>query len=147
MYESIINECTEFNPVKFLKRARKVEAERKALEKEFNEIAFLPGVPEGERVQTSNQQNLLESVAIKREKIMNSSQKLTCTLEMLNYGLKHLEPEEREVIKEYYFSDKTKAAVTYQLSLKYGRSERSVYLWKKDILDKFGEIKKKKYKR
>ena len=31
MYETIINECTEFNPVKFLKRARKVEAERKAL--------------------------------------------------------------------------------------------------------------------
>ena len=147
MYESIINECTEFNPVKFLKRARKVEAERKALEKEFNEIAFLPGAPEGERVQTSNRQNLLESVAIKRENILNSSQTLTCTLEMLKYGLKNLEPDEREVLKEYYFSNKTKAAVTYQISLKYGRSERSVYLWKKDILDKFGEIIIEIYKR
>ena len=147
MYQTIINECTEFNPVKFLKRAQRVEAERKALEKEFNEIAFLPGAPEGERVQTSNRQNLLESVAIKREKLMKSSQKLTCTLEMLNYGLKHLEPDEREVIEQYYFSNKTKAAVTYQLSLKYGRSERSVYLWKKDILDKFGEIIIEKYKR
>ena len=98
-------------------------------------------------MQTSNRQNLLESVAIKREKIMNSSQKLTCTLEMLNYGLKNLEPDEREVLEEYYFSNKTKAAVTYQLSLKYAKSERSVYLWKKDILDKFGEIIIEKYKR
>ena len=98
-------------------------------------------------MQTSNRQNLLENVAIKREKIMKSSQKLTCTLEMLNYGLKNLEPEEREVIEQYYFSNKTKAAVTYQLSLKHGRSERSVYLWKKDILDKFGEIIIEKYKR
>ena len=130
MYETIINECTEFNPVKFLKRARKVEAERKALEKEFNEIAFLPGAPEGERVQTSNRQNLLESVAIKREKIMNSSRKLTCTLEMLNYGLKNLEPDEREVIEEYYFSNKTKSAVKYQLKKKYARPERSLYLRK-----------------
>ena len=147
MYQTIINECTEVNPVKFLKRARKVETERKAREKEFNEIAFLPGAAEGERVQTSNRQNLLESVAIKREKIMNSSRKLTCTLEMLNYGLKNLEPDEREVLEEYYFSNKTKASVTYQLSLKYARSERSVYLWKKDILDKFGEIIIEKYKR
>ena len=66
---------------------------------------------------------------------------------MLNYGLKHLEADEREVLEEYYFSNKTKAAVTYQLSLKHGRSERSVYLWKKDILDKFGEIIIEKYKR
>ena len=52
MYETIINECTEFNPVKFLKRAQGVEAERKALEKEFNEIAFLPPRAKGCRQAT-----------------------------------------------------------------------------------------------
>lgn len=145
MYREIVQSYTEFNPVKFLKDAKNWESRRKALEKDFEKISELPAQSGGERVQTSNLSDLTVQTAIKREEIIAKSNRLIKSIEMLDYGLKHLDESEREVITQYYFSGKAKDASRYQLGMKYAKSERSMYRWINDILDKFKEIIVEKY--
>lgn len=139
MYNEIIKANTEFNPRKFLKRLKNYNKERKELERKLAEIPELPSQSNGDRVQTSNMSDLTSQTAIKREKILRQSEVLVKSIEMLNYGLSQLDDDEREVLEQSYFSNKTKDAVVYQLSIKYAKSERSIYYWRSDILDKFGQ--------
>lgn len=126
-----------FNPEKFLKDAPKWDAERKRLEKELESVLELTA-NENAEVHSGSISDPTQKTALKRLWLSQEINRIDNYQHVLEYGLTHITPSQRELIECFYF--KKNKALNYivdELSEKYSCSTRHIYRMKNEAVEAF----------
>ncbi len=112
MYETIINECTEFkmrlqgckrfNPEEFLKNLNGWREEKKRLQEELNSMSELPSVNNITGVRGSDISDPTSAQAFRRMKIQKEIEDIEICEQAYEYAMKKLTQDEQDILKGFF---------------------------------------------
>lgn len=131
--------------VMLLKSKKSLLEQRKKFEEELTAITEITAVSADFISSSGNISDPVGKTAIRRERILNAIEDIDICLNAIDYGLEHIDQDERELLDAFFFSDYPRWAVVDVFIEKYNCSSKKVYQLRRDALIHFSEVIEKHY--
>lgn len=128
-----------FDTHSFLKASRHWDTDIKKLDQEMDALLTLPSIENSSGVRSSNISDMTAQTALRRLKIASQIEEIQLCKAMLDYALKRLPKDERELVNGFYFSNKARKVFVQEYGRRYGMCETYVYEKKTRVLQKMGD--------
>lgn len=129
-----------FNADKFLKDSKsKWRTERKELEKKLKSITELKAI-ENSEVHTSNISDPTASASIKRMEIEKEIERIDRYEKLLEYAFDNLSDYNRDILKRWYYTNKSINKIVDDIANESGGKPRQVYNWRREALETFSRL-------
>lgn len=125
-----------FDIKSFLKASRYWKQEKKRLERELDNLLYLPSVNNESGVRSGEIANPTAKTALRKLEIQERLQEINLNEEMLAYAFGQLSKDEKNLIDGFFYPTKTIGSFVYDYGHKYGLCKDYVYAERERVLDK-----------
>lgn len=134
----------KFDIERFLKDSRGWLKEIRKKQAELDDLFGLPELSQETPVQTSNISDITGTTASRREPLIQEIERLSYYVGVLDNALSQLSEQERDLIDTFFFSRGYMYARVDEYAYKWGRSIPSVYIDRRETLNKLSDLIAKK---
>ena len=131
----------------FLKESKKWKEEKDRLQKEMDNLSFLPSVDNKTGVRSGDISNLTAQIALRRLEIQAEIEDILLNEEMLRYARKRLTKDENRLIDGFYYPKKKIGVFVQEYGQEKGLGKNLVYEERARALEKMRMIIESEYYR
>lgn len=134
-----------FDILPFLESSKHWQDDLRKLQNELDNISYLPAGGNETGVRGSDISETPYSITLQKLKIQAGINKIKKDMGMLDYGLKCLTEDEKELIDGFFYPKKAKGVFVYEYGRKHGLCKTLVYDKRTKVLDKLRRIIEAEY--
>lgn len=138
-------EWRPFDIKSFLKASRHWKEDKERLKQELDNLLYMPSINNESGIRSGNVAEPTAKTALKSLEIQAKIEEISLNEEMLNYALNQLTPDEKSLIKGFFYPRETIGIFVYKYGRKHGLCKDYVYAERERVLDKMRRIIEHEY--